>query len=100
MHHVIYGIKYEFIFSGPGIAGCNYLGYINKQCGFPELDASCLPEACTSIIYDGVFVDLTYNVFGNKSDWESNKKILGNITNITKLTYICTFIIHIICKVQ
>ncbi|XP_060859529.1 uncharacterized protein LOC132936780 isoform X2 [Metopolophium dirhodum] len=69
---------------GPGIAGCNYLGYINKQCGFPELDASCLPEACTSILFDGIFVDLNYHVFGNSCLCESNQKIIDGLDKTLK----------------
>lgn len=55
------------LFSGPGIAACNHPGFMNKECGLPEVDVSCIPEACTSIIYDGVFVDLNYHVFGDRS---------------------------------
>lgn len=72
-------------FSGPGISGCTHFGYINKGCGFPEVDPSCLPEACTSIIYDGVYVDLSYHVFGDPCTCTDNKIIMGNITSITKI---------------
>jgi len=43
------------LFTGPEIAACTYLGYVKEDCGFPGIDVSCLPEACTSIIYDGVY---------------------------------------------
>jgi len=73
------------LFSGPGIAACNHPGFMNKECGLPEVDVSCIPEACTSIIYDGVFVDLNYHVFGDPCTCTNEKRVIGNITNITKI---------------
>ncbi|XP_029346528.1 uncharacterized protein LOC100158692 isoform X2 [Acyrthosiphon pisum] len=60
---------------GPGIAGCNHLGFMNTECGLPEIDVSCFPEACTSIIYDGVFVNLNYHVFGDPCSCNAKKVI-------------------------
>jgi len=58
---------------------------MNTECCLPEVEPSGLPEACTSIAYDGVFVDLNYHVFGDPCTCTNDKKVLGNITNITKI---------------
>ncbi|CAI6353041.1 unnamed protein product [Macrosiphum euphorbiae] len=64
---------------GPGIAGCNHLGFMNTECCSPEVEASGLPEPCTSIVYDGVFVDLNYHVFGDPCTCTNDIKVLENL---------------------
>ncbi|XP_060856473.1 uncharacterized protein LOC132934214 [Metopolophium dirhodum] len=69
---------------GPGVSACTYLGYVYEDCGLPDVDVSCIPEACTSIIYDGVFVDLNYHVFGDPYTRTNDKKIIDNLDKTLK----------------
>eukprot|EP00102_Acyrthosiphon_pisum_P022263 XP_016659473.1 PREDICTED: uncharacterized protein LOC107883628 isoform X3 [Acyrthosiphon pisum] len=51
---------------GPGIPACTYLGYVHEDCpSIPDDDVSSIPEACTSLIYNGVYVDINYHIFGD-----------------------------------
>ncbi|XP_060860287.1 uncharacterized protein LOC132937481 [Metopolophium dirhodum] len=69
---------------GPGIAACNHPGFMNAECGLPEVDISSIPDACTSIIYDGVFVDLNYHVYGDPCACRNEKKVIDNLDKILK----------------
>ncbi|XP_060860286.1 uncharacterized protein LOC132937480 [Metopolophium dirhodum] len=69
---------------GPGIAACNHPGFMNAECGLLEVDISSIPDACTSIIYDGVFVDLNYHVYGDPCACTHAKRVIDNLDKILK----------------
>jgi len=62
---IIFSSLISTIYSlGPGPSGCFYDGNVNAQCNrLSSPPVSSLPEKCSSFLYDGLTVDLNYNVY-------------------------------------
>ncbi|XP_026819410.1 uncharacterized protein LOC113558094 [Rhopalosiphum maidis] len=63
---------------GPGISSCCYHGDLQTVCGFPPVPISNVPLECTSLVYDGAYINLYHYVCDNitNGDFEQLDKIL------------------------
>ncbi|XP_060847773.1 uncharacterized protein LOC132927283 isoform X1 [Rhopalosiphum padi] len=49
--------------ASPGISSCSYAGNLKAECGLEDVSIADIPHGCTAIIFDGIYMDLTNNVY-------------------------------------
>lgn len=55
------------LFLGLGISACSYYGRVQQECNLSAVEVEILPKECTSFVYDGLIVNLVYEITDSKN---------------------------------